>query len=66
VMGGEDFAFYQQEIPGVFFFLGTASEQADSAHSWHHPRYNIDEACFRVGIPLMTALALHHHDTTAA
>jgi len=58
VMAGEDFAFYQQEFPGTFFFLGTGSEEADSQWSWHHPRYNIDERAFKTGASLMAGLAL--------
>lgn len=57
VMAGEDFAFYQQEFPGTFFFLGTGSDEADSEWSWHHPRYNIDERAFRTGSALMAGLA---------
>lgn len=58
VMAGEDFAFYQQEFPGTFFFLGTGSDEADSKWSWHHPRYNIDERAFKTGAALMAGLAL--------
>ena len=58
VMAGEDFAFYQQEFPGTFFFLGTGSDEADSKWSWHHPRYNIDEQAFKTGSALMAGLAL--------
>lgn len=58
VMAGEDFAFYQQEFPGTFFFLGTGSDEADSKWSWHHPRYNIDERAFKTGSALMAGLAL--------
>jgi amidohydrolase len=57
VMAGEDFAFYQQEFPGVFFALGSGSEQANSQWPWHHPQYNIDEECFKTGAALMAALA---------
>jgi len=56
VMAGEDFAFYQQEFPGVFFFLGSGSEQASSRWSWHHPKYNIDEQCLKTGAALMASL----------
>jgi len=58
VMGGEDFAFYQQEFPGAFYFLGSRSEEADSGWSWHHPKYNIDEKAFLTGSVLMAGLAL--------
>ncbi|MDZ7716875.1 MAG: amidohydrolase [Balneolaceae bacterium] len=56
IMAGEDFAFYQQEFPGVFFFLGSGSKEADSTYSWHHPRYNVDEECFKTGAALMASM----------
>ena len=56
VMAGEDFSFYQRKIPGTFFFLGSGSDQADSRHTWHHPRYNVDERCLKTGMAVMAAL----------
>lgn len=56
IMAGEDFAFYQQHFPGTFFFLGSGSKETDSTYSWHHPRYNIDEECFKTGSALMASL----------
>lgn len=56
IMAGEDFAFYQQHFPGVFFFLGSGSEKSGATYSWHHPKYNIDEDCFTTGMALMTSL----------
>lgn len=56
IMAGEDFAFYQQHFPGVFFFLGSGREETGSTHTWHHPQYNIDEECFKTGAALMASL----------
>lgn len=56
IMAGEDFAFYQQHFPGVFFFLGSGSEESGSVYPWHHPKYNIDESCFATGAALMASL----------
>lgn len=56
VMAGEDFAFYQQELPGTFFFLGSGSDEADSRHTWHHPHYNVDERCLKTGMAVMAGL----------
>jgi len=56
LMAGEDFAFYQQEFPGVFFFLGSGSEETASTYSWHHPKYNVDEDCFTTGAALMASM----------
>jgi amidohydrolase len=58
IMAGEDFAFYQQQFPGAFFFLGSGSDESDSKWSWHHPRYNVDERAFLTGAALMAGLAL--------
>ncbi len=56
LMAGEDFAFYQQYFPGAFFFLGSGREETGSTYAWHHPRYNVDEACFKTGAALMASL----------
>lgn len=56
IMAGEDFAFYQQHFPGVFFFLGSGGEESGSVYPWHHPKYNIDETCFTTGAALMASL----------
>lgn len=56
VMAGEDFAFYQKEFPGAFFFVGSASKEADSAYPWHHPKYNVDDRFFETATPLMASL----------
>jgi len=56
IMAGEDFAFYQQHFPGVFFFLGSGSEESGSTYTWHHAKYNVDERCFTTGAALMASL----------
>lgn len=57
IMAGEDFAFYQQRIPGTFFFLGSGGESTGSIWPWHHPKYNADEDCMKTGVRLMVELA---------
>lgn len=57
IMAGEDFAFYQEEIPGTFFFLGSGTEETDSRWDWHHPKYNVDEEAMKTGTLLLTKLA---------
>ncbi len=65
ILAGEDFAFYQQEFPGVFFALGSGSEWADSQWVWHHPKYNIDEECFKTGAAMMAWLAFQKIPSSA-
>jgi amidohydrolase len=58
----EDFAFYQQKVPGMFFFLGVAPKGADPASVApnHSPRFFADEAALRTGVRAMTHVALDY------
>jgi amidohydrolase len=58
IMAGEDFAFYQEEFRGTFFFLGTSSEETQSVYPWHHPKYNADEEGMKYAAPIFLRLAL--------
>ena len=55
IMGGEDFAYYLQKVPGAFIFLG-AGDGHDFPH--HHPAFDIDEKALPMGALLNVALAL--------
>ena len=58
--GAEDFARYQEVIPGVYFWLGTnppGLPLAEAAPN-HSPRFQIDEAALPIGVRAMTELAL--------
>ena len=58
--GAEDFAYYQQEVPGVFFFIGCTPRDQDckTAPSNHSPRFYVDEDGLKVGVKSLAALAL--------
>ncbi|WP_434749600.1 amidohydrolase [Paenibacillus amylolyticus] len=49
---GEDFSFYQKEVPGLFLFLGTSGP-----HEWHHPAFDVDERALPIGAHLLAGLA---------
>ncbi|GJN27003.1 hypothetical protein PR202_gb14979 [Eleusine coracana subsp. coracana] len=57
IMAGEDFAFYQQLVPGVMFGIGIRNEKAGSVHSVHNPRFFVDEDVIPIGAALHTAIA---------
>jgi amidohydrolase len=57
--GGEDFAYFAQERPAAFLFLGARSEATDCCYPHHHPRFNIDEAALPLGAALLARLGLH-------
>jgi amidohydrolase len=51
-MGGEDMSFFLQEVPGCYFFLGSANADRDLAYPHHHPRFNFDETALGMGIEI--------------
>ena len=59
VMGGEDFAYFLEKVPGAFLFLG-AGDGMYFPH--HHPAFDIDEKVLPQGVLLMTSLALEYLD----
>ncbi|WP_460914802.1 amidohydrolase [Spirosoma areae] len=50
--GAEDFSFYQQKVPGFFYFLGGMSKgkKIEDAAPHHTPDFQIDESCFVLGM----------------
>lgn len=57
-MGGEDFAYFANAIPGVHARLGIRSESAGSVHPGHSAQFRIDEAALPVGVRTLVAFAL--------
>lgn len=58
-MGGEDFAFYAEEIPSLFFRLGMAGAAPEAeAPALHTPDFRVDEAALPVGVRALSLLAL--------
>ena len=42
-MGSEDMAFFLEQIPGDFIFVGSGGAAEQNAYPHHHPRFDIDE-----------------------
>ncbi|KAG5602632.1 hypothetical protein H5410_034002 [Solanum commersonii] len=57
VMAGEDFAFYQQVIPGVIFQIGIRNEKLGSTHAPHSLTSFLDEDVLPIGAAMHTAIA---------
>jgi len=51
-MGGEDMSFFLQEVPGCYFFLGSANAEKGLAFPHHHPRFNFDETALGMGVEI--------------
>lgn len=43
-MGGEDFAYYLQQVPGCFWFLNTQNPERGLIYPNHNSRFDVDEA----------------------
>ncbi|MBE2283491.1 MAG: amidohydrolase [Prosthecobacter sp.] len=54
-MGGEDFSYYAQVVPGFFFRLGVANEEKGFIHGGHTPMYDCDEESIKTGVAAMAA-----------
>lgn len=57
LMGSEDFAFYQELVPGYIFFLGMQNETQKQLHSAHSPYFEINEDALPYGAALHASLA---------
>jgi len=57
-LGGEDFAFYQQQIPGFLYFLGVGNEARNITAMIHTERFDLDENALPIGVRVMSMLLL--------
>ncbi len=56
-MGGEDFAYYLEKVPGTFFFTG--AKPADP-YPHHHPKFDFDESAMLIAAKTRGAAALEY------
>ncbi len=57
-MGGEDFAFYQEQVPGAMIRLGTGIRGSVENFDIHQSRFDVDERSIGYGIRVMVHAAL--------
>ena len=58
-MGGEDFSYFSNAIPGCFFFLGSApKDRAPMSTPQHCSHFDIDEDVMLIGSSIFTELGL--------
>ena len=58
IMGGEDFAYYTEEVPGCFSFLGVGNPDIDAVYDVHHPMFKVDETALSLGTAIHVNTAL--------
>jgi amidohydrolase len=54
-MGGEDFSFFAQVVPGFYFRLGVANEEKGITAGGHTPMYDCDEDAIKTGVQALAA-----------
>ena len=57
IMGGEDFAFFLQRIPGAMMFLGHYDENLDNGAALHNQHFMLHEGILARGAAYHAALA---------
>ncbi|EAE6208097.1 amidohydrolase [Listeria innocua] len=58
--GSEDFAYYLQKIPGVFFYIGAKPKNTPHAYFNHHPKFDIDEDALLVAAKSVADVVLDY------
>lgn len=56
-MGGEDFSYFQKEVPGCYVWLGSRNEENGIVYGLHHPKFMVDEEAIKIGVKWMVQSA---------
>ncbi len=57
-MGGEDFSYFNQTVPGIMVFLGAGNKEKNTTYPHHHEKFNLDEDALPIGTSLYAQFAL--------
>jgi metal-dependent amidase/aminoacylase/carboxypeptidase family protein len=52
----DDFAFFQPEVPSVYFFMGGSNYEKGIIAQTHSPNFAVDENCIKTGVNLFSSL----------
>lgn len=58
MMGSEDFAFFMEEVPGVFGFIGSRDPEQGYIYTNHHEKYSVPEEVLQRGAAMHAQFAL--------
>ncbi|MAN59639.1 MAG: N-acyl-L-amino acid amidohydrolase [Flavobacteriaceae bacterium] len=62
--GGEDFSYFQEVVPGFYFFLGGMSKGNTTPYPHHTPDFMIDEDGMLLGVKAMSQLTIDYLNKT--
>lgn len=60
--GSEDFAYYLEKIPGIFYYIGCKPKNVDTPYFNHHPKFDIDEDALLVSAKSMAHIVSEYTD----
>ena len=62
VTGAEDFSYFQEKVPGLYYFLGGTplNIPEDEAPSHHTPDFFVDDSSMKLGVRSLAYLALNY------
>ena len=62
ITGAEDFSFFQEKVPGMYYFIGGAKKGTDpqKAAPHHTPDFYVDDTAMITGLKSMSSLALDY------
>lgn len=64
-MGAEDFSWYQKQIPGFYWYLGTGNKAKGITAGVHTAEFDVDEDSLVVGVKLMSSVLFDYLDRHA-
>jgi amidohydrolase len=59
-MEAEDMGFILEEIPGCYFFIGSANDEIGLNFPHHHPRFDFDERALIYGVATMAQATAYY------
>ena len=59
-MGSEDASLFMQDIPGCYFFVGSANAERGLDAPHHNPRFDFDEDALALGVAVLMQAVAHY------
>jgi|AutmiccommuBRH23_1029490.scaffolds.fasta_scaffold00577_11 amidohydrolase len=57
-MVSEDFSFFLNQVPGCFFFVGSANSEKNLVFGHHHPKFDFDEKVIPVSVSCLLGMMI--------
>ncbi|GAB2697605.1 amidohydrolase [Aliiglaciecola sp. 3_MG-2023] len=67
IMAGEDFSYFQDKIPGLYFMLGIGADGVpeEEMKTNHSPDFYVNEKALKTGVKVMSSLAVDYLESAS-